>query len=100
MSARAAHLEASLNIPHTYGAAAGGEDAEGRMLKRLAELETRDSISMSPQGAHGISTTAPISLHRRPLRVNIVPRACDRFDVGEIKGWCQKVENRTELGRR
>jgi hypothetical protein len=49
MSAQAAHLEASLDVPHTYGAAvgAGEEDREGRMLERLAELETHDSISMS-----------------------------------------------------
>ncbi|KAJ8581762.1 hypothetical protein M405DRAFT_831920, partial [Rhizopogon salebrosus TDB-379] len=78
----------------------GGEDTEGRMLERLAELETRDSISMSPRGAHGISTMAPISLHRRALRVNILPWACDRLNVGEIERWCQKAESRTKLGRR
>jgi hypothetical protein len=100
MSKQAAHLEASLNIPHTYGAVASDEDTEGIMLERLAELETCDSISMSLQGAHGISTTAPISLHRRALRVNILPWACDRLDVKEIKGWCEKAESRTKLGRR
>jgi hypothetical protein len=52
MCAQVAHLEASLNVPHTYDAVAGDEDMEGRMLERLAELETRDSISISPQGAH------------------------------------------------
>jgi hypothetical protein len=71
MSAQAARPEASLDVPHTYGVVrrAGDEDRERRVLERLAELETRDSISMSRQGAHGISTTAPISLHRRALRV-------------------------------
>jgi hypothetical protein len=59
-----------------------------RVLERLAELEIRDFISMSPQGAHGISTTAPISLYRRALRVNVLPWVCDRLDIGEIKGWC------------
>jgi hypothetical protein len=86
MSAQAAHLKASLNVPHTYGAVAGDEDREGRMLERLAELETRDFVSMSPQGAHGISTAAPTSLDRRALRVNILPRARGRLDVKEIKG--------------
>jgi hypothetical protein len=81
-------------------AGASDEDRERRALECLAELETHDSISMSPQGAHGISTTAPISLHHRALRANILPWACDRLDVGEIKGWCQKAESRTKLGRR
>ncbi|KAJ8592924.1 hypothetical protein M405DRAFT_811861, partial [Rhizopogon salebrosus TDB-379] len=50
-------------------AEASDEDRERMVLERLAELETHDSISMSPQGAHGISTTAPTSFHRRALRV-------------------------------
>jgi hypothetical protein len=100
MSAQAAYLEDSLDVPHTYGAVTGDEDRERRVLERFAELEAHDSISMSPQGAHGISTTAPTSLYRRALRVNVLPWACDRLDVGEIKGWCQKAESRTKLGRR
>ncbi|KAJ8591885.1 hypothetical protein M405DRAFT_813629, partial [Rhizopogon salebrosus TDB-379] len=71
-------------------AGTGDEDRERRVLERLAELETHDSISMSPQGAHGISTTAPTSLHRRALKSKILSWACDRLDVEEIKGWCQK----------
>jgi hypothetical protein len=49
MSAQAAHLETSLDVLHTYGAVVGtgDEDREGRMLERLAELETHDSIGMS-----------------------------------------------------
>jgi hypothetical protein len=71
MSVQVAHPETSLDVPHTYGTGAGvgDEDRERRVLERLAELETHDTISMSPQGAHGISTTAPTSLHRRALRV-------------------------------
>jgi hypothetical protein len=51
MSVQAAHLEASLDVPHTYGAVAGvgDENMEGRVLERLAELETRDSINMFPR---------------------------------------------------
>ncbi|KAJ8579326.1 hypothetical protein M405DRAFT_870411 [Rhizopogon salebrosus TDB-379] len=48
MSAQAAHLKASLNVPHTYSAVAGDEDTEGRMSEHLAELETRDSITRLP----------------------------------------------------
>jgi hypothetical protein len=71
MSVQAAHLEVSLDTSYTYStvAGAGDENREGRKLEHLAELEAHDSISMSPQGTHGISTTSPISLHRQALRV-------------------------------
>jgi hypothetical protein len=51
MSVQAAHLEASLDVPHTYGAVTGvdDEDMEGRVLEHLAELETLDSINVFPQ---------------------------------------------------
>ncbi|KAJ8585360.1 hypothetical protein M405DRAFT_825203 [Rhizopogon salebrosus TDB-379] len=88
------------HIRTVWFSGAGDEDREGRVLERLAELETRDSIGMSPQGANGISTMAPTSLHRRALQVIILSWACDELDVGEIKGWCQEAESRTELGRR
>jgi hypothetical protein len=65
------------------------------VLERLAELEIRDFISMSPQGANGISTTAPISLYRRALRVNVLPWVCDRLDIGEIKDGVK----RSRVGR-
>jgi hypothetical protein len=68
---QAAHLEVSLNTSHTYSmvAGAGDENREGRKLERLAELEAHNSISMFPQGAHGISTMLPILLHCQAVRV-------------------------------
>ncbi|KAJ8590951.1 hypothetical protein M405DRAFT_137617 [Rhizopogon salebrosus TDB-379] len=68
---QAAHLEVSLDTSQTYSTAAGAgdENREGRKLERLAELQAHNSISMSPQGAHGISTTLPISLHHQAVRV-------------------------------
>ena len=95
MSTQAAYLEVSLNVSHTYGAVAGDEDMEGKMLS--VSLNWRHVTAAYPaQGVHGISNTGTTSPHRRALRIGFF-HGRDRLDVGEIKGWCQKAGKNEHL---